>query len=64
MYSPISYKSLLQTWSNKRHIFTAKDGVPLSTAVINSANKNDIKIVMNVIGNKVIKRPGTFLSTV
>jgi hypothetical protein len=52
MYSQISYKSLLHHWLNKRHILTAKDGIPLSTAVINSANKNDIKVVMNVIGNK------------
>ncbi|MER5176033.1 MAG: transposase [Candidatus Nitrosocosmicus sp.] len=41
----------------KRHILTDKNGVPLSTAIITSANKHDIKAITDVIDNAVIKRP-------
>ena len=44
----------------KRHILTYKDGVPLSTAVIISANTHDVKVVTDVIDNVVVKRPGSY----
>ncbi len=40
----------------KRHILTDKNGIPLSI-VISSASTHDIKIVTDVVDNKVIKRP-------
>ena len=39
----------------KRHILTDKKGIPLS-AVISSANIHDIKLVTDVVDNRVIKR--------
>ena len=39
----------------KRHILTDKKGIPLSV-VISSANTHDIKLVTNVVDNRVIKR--------
>ena len=39
----------------KRHILTDKKGIPLS-AVISSANTHDIKLVTNVVDNRVIKQ--------
>ena len=44
----------------KRHILTDKKGIPLS-AVISSASTHDIKAVIGVIDNSVIKR--TFVSS-
>ncbi|HEY6537165.1 MAG TPA: transposase [Candidatus Nitrosocosmicus sp.] len=40
----------------KRHILTDKNGIPLSV-VISSANAHDIKLVTDVVDNRVIKRP-------
>ncbi len=40
----------------KRHILTDKNGIPLSV-VISSTNAHDIKLVTDVIDNRVIKRP-------
>jgi len=40
----------------KRHILTDKNGIPLSV-VISSANTHDIKLVTDVVDNRVIKRP-------
>jgi len=39
----------------KRHILTDKKGIPLSVA-ISSASTNDIKLVTDVVDNRVIKR--------
>ncbi len=39
----------------KRHILTDKNGIPLSV-VISSANTHDIKLVIDVVDNAVIKR--------
>ncbi|HEY6537351.1 MAG TPA: transposase, partial [Candidatus Nitrosocosmicus sp.] len=39
----------------KRHILTDKNGIPLSV-VISSASTHDIKLVTDVIDNRVIKR--------
>src|SRR3954454_14346898 len=44
----------------KRHILTDKNGIPLST-VITPASVHDIKAVLDVIDNSVIKKP--FVST-
>ena len=38
----------------KRHILTDKNGIPLSVE-ISSANAHDIKIVTDVVDNRVIK---------
>ena len=40
----------------KRHILTDKKGIPISI-VISSASTHDIKIVTDVVDNRVIKRP-------
>jgi transposase len=40
----------------KRHILTDKNGIPLSV-VISSANTHDIKLVTDVVDNRVIKIP-------
>ncbi|HEY6534460.1 MAG TPA: transposase [Candidatus Nitrosocosmicus sp.] len=40
----------------KRHVLTDKNGIPLSV-VISSANAYDIKLVTDVVDNRVIKRP-------
>ena len=40
----------------KRHILTDKEGIPLS-AVISSASTHDIKLVIDMVDNSVIKRP-------
>ncbi|HEY6537297.1 MAG TPA: transposase [Candidatus Nitrosocosmicus sp.] len=40
----------------KRHILTDKKGIPISV-VISSANTHDIKLVTDVVDNRVIKRP-------
>ncbi len=40
----------------KRHILTDKNGIPLSV-VISSTNAHDIKLVTDVVDNRVIKRP-------
>ena len=40
----------------KRHILTDKNGIPLSV-VISSANAHDIKLVTDVVDNRVVKRP-------
>ena len=42
----------------KRHILTDKEGIPLS-AVISSANTHDIKPVIDMVDNSVIKRPSS-----
>ncbi len=39
----------------KRHILTDKNGIPLS-AVISPASTHDIKLVMDVVDNSVIKQ--------
>ena len=39
----------------KRHILTDKKGIPHSV-VISTANAHDIKLVMDVVDNSVIKR--------
>ena len=39
----------------KRHILTDKEGIPLS-AVISSASTHDIKLVIDMVDNSVIKR--------
>jgi transposase len=62
--SPVDRSKL----GTKRHILTDKQGIPLSAA-ISSASTHDIKAVIDVIDNAVIKRPtttttaSTFLST-
>ena len=40
----------------KRHILTDKKGIPISV-VISSAGTHDIKLVTDVVDNRVIKRP-------
>ena len=40
----------------KRHILTDKEGIPLS-AVISSASTHDIKLVIDMVDNSVIKKP-------
>ena len=57
--SPTVYSSKLGT---KRHILTDKNGIPLSTAVISSANTHDIKVVTDIIDNTVVKRPSSSCS--
>ena len=42
----------------KRHILTDKEGIPLS-AVISSASTHDIKLVIDMVDNSVIKRPSS-----
>jgi transposase len=42
----------------KRHILTDKQGIPLS-AVISSAKTHDIKLVIDVVDNVVIRRPSS-----
>ena len=42
----------------KRHILTDKEGIPLS-AVISSANTHDIKLVIDMVDNSVIKKPSS-----
>jgi transposase len=42
----------------KRHILTDKKGIPLS-AVISSASTHDIKLVTDVVDNRVVKRPSS-----
>ena len=42
----------------KRHILTDKDGIPLS-AVISSASTHDIKLVIEMVDNSVIKKPSS-----
>ena len=42
----------------KRHILTDKEGIPLS-AVISSARTHDIKLVIDIVDNSVIKRPSS-----
>jgi transposase len=43
----------------KRHILTDKKGIPLSV-VISSASTHDIKLVTDVVDNRVIKRPPSY----
>jgi hypothetical protein len=47
----------------KRHVLTDKNGIPLSV-VITSASTHDIKTVIDVIDNAVIKRPTAFSFTI
>ena len=42
----------------KRHILTDKKGIPLSV-VISSASTHDIKLVTDVVDNRVVKRPSS-----
>ena len=42
----------------KRHILTDKNGIPIS-AVISSASTHDIKLVTDVVDNRVVKRPSS-----
>lgn len=42
----------------KRHILTDKEGIPLS-AVISSASTHDIKLVIDMVDNSVIKKPSS-----
>ena len=46
----------------KRHILTDKEGIPLS-AVISSASTHDIKLVIDMVDNSVIKRPSVIIQT-
>ncbi len=46
----------------KRHILTDKKGIPLSI-VISSASTHDIKLVTDMIENRVIKRPPSSYKT-
>ncbi len=46
----------------KRHILTDKKGIPLSI-VISSASTHDIKLVTDVIENRVIIRPPSSYKT-
>ena len=46
----------------KRHILTDKEGIPLS-AVISSASTHDIKLVIDMVDNSVIKRPYIIIQT-
>ncbi len=46
----------------KRHILTDKKGIPLSV-VISSASTHDIKLVTDVVDNRVIKRPSPSYKT-
>ncbi len=48
--------------STKRHILTDKNGIPLSI-VISSASTHDIKIVIDVVDNVVVKRPAPSYKT-
>ncbi len=50
--NPTTDRSKLGT---KRHILTDENGIPLSS-IITSANIHDIKIIIDVIDNSVIKR--------
>ena len=56
--SPVDRSKL----GTKRHILTDKQGIPLSAA-ISSASTHDIKAVIDIIDNAVIKRPTTTAST-
>jgi transposase len=51
-HNPIDRSKL----GTKRHILTDKKGIPLSV-VISSASTHDIKLVTDVVDNRVIKRP-------
>ena len=46
----------------KRHILTDKEGIPLS-AVISSASTHDIKLVIDMVDNSVIKRAVIIIQT-
>ena len=46
----------------KRHILTDKEGIPLS-AVISSASTHDIKLVIDMVDNSVIKKPSSVIQT-
>ena len=46
----------------KRHILTDKEGIPLS-AVISSASTHDIKLVIDMVDNSVIKKPVIVIQT-
>ena len=46
----------------KRHILTDKKGIPISV-VISSASTHDIKLVTDVVDNRVIKRPSNKTKT-
>jgi transposase len=50
--SPVDRSKL----GTKRHILTDKKGIPLST-VITSASTHDVKVVIDVLDNAVLKRP-------
>ena len=52
-HNPIDRSKLGRT---KRHILTDKNGIPRS-AVISSASIHDIKLVTDVVDNRVVKRP-------
>ncbi len=47
----------------KRHILTDKKGIPLSV-VISSASTHDVKLVLDVVDNAVIKRRISFVRTI
>ena len=46
----------------KRHILTDKEGIPLS-AVISSASTHDIKLVIDMVDNSVIKKAVIIIQT-
>ena len=46
----------------KRHILTDKEGIPLS-AVISSASTHDIKLVIDMVDNSVIKKTVIIIQT-
>jgi hypothetical protein len=41
----------------KRHIFTDKKGISLSIVITSATSTHDIKVIIDVIDNAVIKRP-------
>ncbi len=54
--NPIDRRSKLGT---KRYILTDGKGIPIS-AVISSTSTHDIKMVIDVVDNAVIKRPSSY----
>ena len=50
--NPTADRSKLGT---KRHILTDKEGIPISV-IISSASTHDVKLVLDVVDNAVIKR--------
>ncbi len=45
----------------KRHILTDKNGIHLSVVISSSANTHDVKLMTDVVDNRVIKIPSNIL---